>query len=68
MNNQTPPGTSLTGVDRLIGMAASLTVGEMLTVQAARTPAAVAVEGLEQSFSYAQFNARVNRLSRVWTG
>ena len=67
MKNQTSPGASLPGVERLIGMAASLTVGEMLTVQAARTPAAVAVEGLEQTFTYVQFNARVNRLTHVLT-
>ncbi|MEE8435250.1 MAG: AMP-binding protein [bacterium] len=67
MKKQTTPGTSLTGVERMIGMAASLTVGEMLTVQAARTPAAVAVEAEERTFTYAQFNARVNRLAHVLT-
>ena len=58
MKNRMSQGTSLAGVERLIGMAASLTVGEMLTVQAASTPAAVAVEGEGQAFTYAQFNAR----------
>ena len=67
MKNRMSQGTSLAGVERLIGMAASLTVGEMLTVQAARTPAAVAVEGEGQALTYAQFNARVNRLAHVLT-
>ena len=68
MKNPTRPGGASAGVDRLIGMAASLTVGEMLAVQAARTPGAVAVETEAREITYAQFNARVNRLSHVLTG
>ena len=47
----------------LVARSARLTVGEILRDQAALRPDAIAIEDGERRSTYAQFNARVNRLS-----
>lgn len=51
--------------DPLIAGSAQLTVGEILRDQAALRPDAVAIEDGERRYSYAAFNARVNRLTHA---
>ena len=47
--------------------AARLTVGDLLRIQAARTPHAPAVTADDRTLTYAAFNARVNRLANGLT-
>ncbi len=49
--------------DTLVAQSAHLTVGEILRDQAALQPDATAIEDGKRRWTYAQFNARVNRLA-----
>ncbi len=48
----------------LVARSAQLTVGEILRDQAALRPGAIAIEDTDRRWTYAQFNARVNRLAQ----
>jgi fatty-acyl-CoA synthase len=52
------------GIDaRLVAQAGGLTIGEMLVARVRQHPDRIAVEDGRRIFTYAQFNARVNRLA-----
>lgn len=56
-----------TASETLVAQSAQLTVGEILRDQAALKPSAIAIEDGDRQFSYAEFNARVNRLAHALT-
>ena len=54
------------GIDpRLAAQAGGLTIGEMLVARVRQHPGRIAVVDGERTFTYAAFNARVNRLAAL---
>ncbi|MBI3993528.1 MAG: AMP-binding protein, partial [Candidatus Lambdaproteobacteria bacterium] len=66
MGNAAQPGR-IGLADDLAMQAGSLTVGHLLVQQVRMKPAAIAVVDGERRYTFAEFNARVNRLAHVLT-